>query len=31
MKQAIDEGFIMDVLKNYLSYETYFALYKKVE
>ena len=31
MKQAIDEWFIMDVLKNYLSYETYFALYKKVQ
>lgn len=31
MKQAIDEWFIMDVLKNYLSYETYFSLYKKVE
>jgi len=31
MKQAIEEGFIMDVLKNYLNYETYFALYKKVK
>lgn len=31
MKQAIEEGFIMDVLKNYLSYETYFSLYKKVQ
>ncbi len=31
MKQAIDEGFILDVLKNFLNYDTYFALYKKVE
>ena len=31
MKQAIDEGFIIDVLKNYLSYETYFKLIKSVE
>jgi type I restriction enzyme R subunit len=31
MKQAIEEGFIMDILKNYLSYETYFSLYKKVQ
>ena len=31
MKQAIEEGFILDVLKNYLSYETYFRLVKKVE
>ncbi|MCK9272671.1 DEAD/DEAH box helicase family protein [Candidatus Gracilibacteria bacterium] len=31
MRQAMKEGFIMDVLKNYLSYETYFALFKKVE
>ena len=31
MAQAIKEGFILDVLKNYLSYETYFKLYKKAE
>jgi len=31
MKQAIKEWFILDVLKNYLNYETYFSLYKKVE
>ena len=31
MSQAIKEGFILDVLENYLSYETYFKLYKKVE
>lgn len=29
MAQAIKEGFILDVLENYLSYETYFKLYKK--
>ena len=29
MDQAIKEGFILDVLKNYLTYETYFKLYKK--
>ncbi|MHB1811393.1 MAG: type I restriction endonuclease subunit R [Thermoplasmataceae archaeon] len=31
MKQAIEEGFILDVLKNYTNYETYFSLLKKVE
>ncbi len=31
MKQAIDEGFILDVLKNYTTYETYFALLKRIE
>ncbi|MDO9537803.1 MAG: type I restriction endonuclease, partial [Thermoplasmata archaeon] len=31
MKQAIEEGFILDVLKHYLSYETYFKLVKKIE
>ena len=31
MRQAIEEGFILDVLKNYTSYEQYFALLKKVE
>jgi len=31
MKQAIEEKFILDVLKNYTTYETYFWLLKKVE
>lgn len=31
MRQAIEEGFILDVLKNYTTYETYFALLKTVE
>lgn len=31
MKQAIEEKFIIDVLKNYTTYETYFGLLKKVE
>ena len=31
MKQAIEEGFIFDVLKNYLPYETYFKLFKKIQ
>lgn len=31
MKQAIDEKFILDVLKNYTTYETYFGLLKKIE
>jgi len=31
MKQAIGEGFILDVLKNYLTYETYFKLIKKIQ
>lgn len=30
MKQAIEEGFIFDVLQNYTSYKTYFQLGKKV-
>jgi type I restriction enzyme, R subunit len=30
MKQAIEEGFILDVLKNYTTYKTYFHLMKKV-
>ena len=30
MKQAIEEGFILNVLDNYLTYETYFKLIKKV-
>ena len=31
MKQAIKEGFILDVLENYLTYPTYFKLVKTVE
>ncbi|ADL59048.1 type I restriction endonuclease subunit R [Methanothermobacter marburgensis] len=31
MKQAIKEGFILDVLRNYISYKTYFNLIKTVE
>ncbi|AEK19513.1 type I restriction-modification enzyme, subunit R [Methanococcus maripaludis X1] len=31
MKQAIEEGFILDVLKNYISYDTYYQLAKKIE
>ena len=31
MKQAIDEGFIMDVLQNYTTYQSYYALLKKIE
>lgn len=31
MKQAIEEGFILDVLDNYLNYETYYELNKKIE
>ncbi|MCB4791966.1 MAG: DEAD/DEAH box helicase family protein [Elusimicrobia bacterium] len=31
MKQAIDEGFILDILKNYVDYDTYFKLIKKIE
>lgn len=31
MRQAIDEGFILDVLKNYTTYQTYFELLKTVE
>src|SRR3989344_4691927 len=30
MKQAIEEGFILNVLDNYLTYETYFKLVKKI-
>ncbi|MCX6717770.1 MAG: type I restriction endonuclease [Candidatus Taylorbacteria bacterium] len=30
MKQAIEERFILDVLKNYITYETYFGLLKKI-
>ncbi|HET7153578.1 MAG TPA: DEAD/DEAH box helicase family protein, partial [Candidatus Kapabacteria bacterium] len=31
MKQAIQEGFILDVLKNYISYKEYYRLSKKIE
>ena len=30
MKQAIEEGFILDVLKNYITYDTYFKVGKKI-
>lgn len=30
MKQAIEEGFILDVLKNYTTYNTYFKIVKKI-
>jgi len=30
MKQAIEEGFIFDVLENYTTYKTYFQLGKKI-
>ncbi len=31
MKQATEEGFILDVLKNYTIYQTYFELLKKIQ
>lgn len=31
MRQAIEEGFIMDVLQNYTTYKTYFRLTKEIE
>ncbi len=31
MRQAIEEGFILDVLANYMTYKTYFQLVKAVE
>lgn len=31
MKQAIQEGFILDVLKNYVTYKTYYKVAKKIE
>jgi type I restriction enzyme R subunit len=31
MRQAIEEGFILDVLKNYITFATYFNLLKKIE
>jgi len=31
MRQAIEEGFILDVLQNYATYQTFFQLSKKIE
>ena len=31
MRQAIDEGFILDVLENYTTYKTYYRLIKSIE
>lgn len=31
LRQAIEEGFILDVLKNYTTFQTYFNLTKKIE
>ncbi len=31
MRQAIEEGFILDVLKNYTTYETYYKFCKTIE
>ncbi|MCA6510688.1 MAG: type I restriction endonuclease subunit R [Pseudanabaena sp. M051S1SP2A07QC] len=31
MRQAIEEGFILDVLKNYITYKTYYRLLKSCE
>ncbi|CAN5405354.1 DEAD/DEAH box helicase family protein [soil metagenome] len=31
MRQAIEEGFIMDVLKHYTTYKSYYGLIKKIE
>ncbi|QDU71080.1 type I restriction endonuclease subunit R [Mucisphaera calidilacus] len=31
MRQAIDEGFILDVLQNYTTYKTYYRLIKSIE
>jgi len=31
MRQAIDEGFILDVLQNYTTYQTYWNLLKKIQ
>jgi len=31
MKQAIEEGFILDVLKNYMTYKMYYNVNKKIE
>lgn len=31
MRQAIEEGFILDVLQNYVTYDTYYKIAKKIE
>ena len=31
MKQAIEEGFILDVLQNYITYDTFYKLNKEIE
>ncbi len=31
MKQAIEEGFILDVVKNYIAYKTFWTLLKKIK
>lgn len=31
MKQAVEEGFILDVLQNYITYDTYFKLNKEIK
>ena len=31
MKQSIFEGFTLDVLKNYITYERFFKISKKIE
>lgn len=31
MKQAIQEGFLLDVLENYITYDTFFKLNKEIE
>ncbi|WP_296924260.1 hypothetical protein [Thiohalocapsa sp.] len=31
MRQAIEEGFILDVLANYTTYKRFFGLIKQVE
>ena len=31
MRQAIEEGFILDVLQNYVSYKRFFGLVKQIE
>jgi len=31
MRQAIEEGFILDVLANYATYKAYWRLLKKIE
>lgn len=31
MKQAIEEGFILDVLQNYTTYDTFYQINKEIE